>query len=83
MLLRCLGTSIPIGKGLTGWAAEKGVPIRSNDVIKDDRFSPDFDALTGFKTKSIMCIPLRTKDKVIGMLVLLNKKNGSPLQGAR
>jgi putative nucleotidyltransferase with HDIG domain len=73
-----LGTSIPIGKGLTGWAAEKGVTIRSNDVLKDVRFSPDFDALTGFKTQSIMCIPLRTQLKVIGMLVLLNKKNGHP-----
>jgi putative nucleotidyltransferase with HDIG domain len=73
-----LGTSIPIGKGLTGWAAEKGVPIRSNDAMKDARFSPDFDALTGFETKSIMCIPLRTRDKVIGMLVLLNKKNDHP-----
>jgi putative nucleotidyltransferase with HDIG domain len=73
-----LGTSIPIGKGLTGWAAEKGVAIRSNDVLKDDRFTPDFDALTGFKTKSIMCLPLRTKARVIGMLVLLNKKDGHP-----
>ena len=71
-----LGTSIPIGKGLTGWAAEKGVPLRSNNVLEDDRFNADFDALTGFETKSIMCIPLKTKDKVIGMLVLLNKKDG-------
>jgi len=35
--LSASGTFIPIGKGLTGWAAEKGVPIRSNDVLKDDR----------------------------------------------
>jgi transcriptional regulator with GAF, ATPase, and Fis domain len=72
------GTSLKVGKGLTGWAAEKGLPIRVDDVSKDDRFNPDCDALTGFETKSIMCIPLKTKEKVIGVLVLLNKKNEHP-----
>ncbi len=73
-----LGTSIMVGTGLTGWAAEKGLPIRIDDVSKDDRFSPEHDALTGYKTKSIMCIPLKTKEKVIGVLVLLNKKERHP-----
>jgi HD-GYP domain-containing protein (c-di-GMP phosphodiesterase class II) len=73
-----MGTSLEIGKGLTGWAAEKGLAVRSNDVLKDDRFNPDYDALTGFETRSIMCIPLKTKESVIGMLVLLNKKNEHP-----
>ncbi len=72
------GTTIEIGKGLTGWAAEKGLPIRINDVSKDERFDPGCDALTGFQTKSIMCIPLKTKEKVIGVLVLLNKNNDHP-----
>lgn len=73
-----LGTSLETGKGLTGWAAEKGLPLRINDVSKDDRFDPDCDALTGFQTKSIMCIPLKTKGDVIGVLVLLNKKDEHP-----
>ena len=68
-----MGTSLEVGKGLTGWAAEKGLSIRINDASKDDRFNPDCDALTGFETKSIMCVPLKTKEKVIGVLVLLNK----------
>ena len=72
------GTSLKAGKGLTGWAAEKGLPIRIDDVSKDDRFSPEYDALTGYETRSIMCIPLKTKGKVIGVLVLLNKKDGHP-----
>ncbi len=72
------GTSLKAGKGLTGWTAEKGVPMRIDDVSKDDRFSPEYDALTGYETRSIMCIPLKTKEKVIGVLVLINKKNGRP-----
>ena len=72
------GTSLKAGKGLTGWAAEKGLPIRIDDVSKDDRFSPEHDALTGYEARSIMCIPLKTKEKVIGVLVLINKKDGHP-----
>jgi HD-GYP domain-containing protein (c-di-GMP phosphodiesterase class II) len=73
-----LGTSIDARQGLTGWAAEKGLAVRCNDVSKDDRFNADCDSVTGLETKSIMCTPLKTKDKVIGMLVLLNKENGHP-----
>jgi putative methionine-R-sulfoxide reductase with GAF domain len=70
------GTSLKARKGLIGWAAEKGLPVRIDDVSKDDRFSPEHDALTGYETRSIMCIPLKIKGKVIGVLVLLNKKGG-------
>jgi putative nucleotidyltransferase with HDIG domain len=73
-----LGTSLEVGKGLTGWAADKGLSIRINDALKDDRFNSDCDALTVSEAKSIMCIPLKTKEKVIGVLVLLNKKNEYP-----
>lgn len=73
-----LGTAVEAGKGLTGWAAEKGLTVRIDNASKDERFNPDFDALTGFVTKSIMCVPLKTKERVIGVLVLLNKKDGHP-----
>jgi len=72
------GTSIKTGEGLTGWAAEKCLPIRIDDVSKDDRFSPEYDAVTGYEIRSIMCIPLQVKGNVIGVLVLLNKKGGYP-----
>lgn len=75
---RLQGTSLDIGKGLTGWAAEKGLPIRVDDVSKDNRFSPEHDALIGRETRSVMCAPLKTKEKVIGVLVLLNKKDKLP-----
>ena len=73
-----LGTSIETGRGLTGWSAEKGLPLRVNDVTRDTRFRPEYDSLTGDTTRSIMCVPLKTKDKVIGLLTVLNKKNGHP-----
>jgi phosphoserine phosphatase RsbU/P len=68
------GSSIEIGKGLTGWAAAEGLPLRINDVSKDDRFNPGCDSLSGFQTNSLMCIPLKVQNKVIGVLTVLNKK---------
>jgi putative methionine-R-sulfoxide reductase with GAF domain len=76
-----LGTFIEPGKGLMGVAAQKGISLRVNDVSMDDRFSPDYDSVTGYQTRSIMCVPLKTKDKVIGVLAVLNKKNGRPYRG--
>lgn len=71
-----LGTSIEVGSGITGWVVEKGLPLRIADAPKDQRFNPACDAYAGFETKSIMCVPLKTNNTVIGALALLNKKNG-------
>ncbi len=73
-----LGTYVEKGKGLIGWTAEKGLTVRINDVSKDDRVHPDFDSLPGFKIRSVMCVPLKTKERVIGVLTLLNKKDKHP-----
>lgn len=73
-----LGMSVPVGKGITGWVADSGRPLRLQDVRKDARFNPEIDATTGFVTKSILCVPLMTKSGVIGVLELLNRRGGHP-----
>jgi putative methionine-R-sulfoxide reductase with GAF domain len=72
---KLLGTSIKKGKGIAGWVAEKGETLRVADVSKDERFDPAID-VTGYGTKSIMCVPLKTKSAVVGILELLNKEGG-------
>ncbi|HTR44378.1 MAG TPA: HD domain-containing phosphohydrolase [Thermodesulfovibrionales bacterium] len=71
-----LGTAVEQGKGITGWVAEKGESVRVADVSRDERFNPEIDARVGFKTKSMLCVPLRTKAGVIGVIELLNKEGG-------
>jgi len=73
-----LGTTVPIGKGVTGWVAREGQPVRCNNVKDEKHFNPDVDAITGYETKSMLCVPLKTKDGVIGILQLLNKTGGFP-----
>lgn len=68
---------LPIGKGIAGAVAESGVTVNIPDVYKDDRFNPDFDKKTGYRTKSMLCMPMKNKDdKIIGVFQLINKVNG-------
>ena len=71
-----VGTTVEKGKGISGWVAQTGKAVRITDVSRDERFNPAVDSMTGFETKSILCVPLRTKSGVIGVLELLNKEGG-------
>jgi transcriptional regulator with GAF, ATPase, and Fis domain len=71
-----IGMTIPKGKGIAGWVAEKGQPVRLSDVKGDERFNPEVDEITGYQTKSVLCVPLTMKTGVVGVVELLNKKDG-------
>ncbi len=61
------------GQGVAGWTADTGKPAIVNDVTSDPRFEDSFDQETGFRTRSILCVPLTLEHKVIGVIELLNK----------
>ena len=60
---------------ISAWVAETSEPAVINDVAGDQRYPPDFDVESGFKTKSILCVPLVNNNEVIGVIEVLNKKN--------
>ena len=70
------GTAIPKGKGIAGWVAENAQPLRVADTKSDERFNADVDTVTGYETRSVLCVPLLMKKEVIGVIELLNKKEG-------
>lgn len=70
------GFSISKSHGIAGWVVENSSAIRIDDVKNDSRFYPEIDNITGYKTKSVLCVPLQLSSGVIGALELLNKKNG-------
>lgn len=70
------GTAIPKGKGIAGWVAENAEPLRVADTKSDERFNADVDTVTGYETRSVLCVPLMIKKGVIGVIELLNKKEG-------
>jgi len=64
---------VPFGRGLVGWAAEKGEEAFSNDVQADPRYSPD---PISSDQRSEVCVPVKIGDQVIGVLdVQENKKD--------
>ena len=69
---------IPPGKGIAGWVAANEQHLLIPDVSKDPRFYGNVDKITGYQTKSILCVPLRTKSKMIGVLEVINKADGFP-----
>jgi len=68
---------LPIGKGIAGYVAATGDTINLEDAYLDARFNPNVDKKTGYRTKTVLCMPLKNKDGVIvGVLQLLNKHRG-------
>lgn len=68
---------IPISQGVAGWVATHRQSLIINDVAKDPRFaafSAQVDSETGFKTKSILCVPLLSQGRLVGVLEVLNKE---------
>jgi Nif-specific regulatory protein len=67
--------SLKMGEGIAGWVAENGEPLLVNDVTKDTRFRRSISESINFPTKSILCVPLISKNKVIGVIEVINKIN--------
>ncbi|MFZ0543972.1 MAG: ATP-binding protein [Candidatus Promineifilaceae bacterium] len=67
---------LKLGQGIAGWVALNGEATIVNDVYKDTRFFAKVDKSSGFQTNSILCVPLKVEQRVIGVLEAINKQNG-------
>ena len=67
---------IPLGRGISGWVAQMGKPVISKEAEQDMRFYKDIDKITGFTTRSLLCVPLILQNKIKGVIEVLNKKEG-------
>ncbi|MGM0441504.1 MAG: GAF domain-containing protein [Elusimicrobiota bacterium] len=67
---------IPLGKGIAGWIAKNREPVIVNEPYQDERFSPETDKKTGYRTESIVGAPLIYRDKLLGIVEAINKKSG-------
>ena len=66
--------SIPFDSGLVGHSYITGEPVICNDPYNDSRFNQEIDKQTGFITKSVIAMPLRTSDgRVVGAFQCVNK----------
>ncbi|MBW1997496.1 MAG: sigma 54-interacting transcriptional regulator [Deltaproteobacteria bacterium] len=70
---------VDLGSGIAGHVAERGEPLLIPDVSKDPRWRRDINESIGFETRSIACVPMKVNGKVIGVVEIIDKEDGSPI----
>lgn len=65
------------GEGIAGWVAKEGIPLIVPDVSRDERFVFSSDKESERKAQSIICVPIKNKERVIGVMEFTNKITGS------
>ncbi len=68
---------LKVGEGIAGWVAKSGDLVNIPDAYVDTRFQPAVDLRSGYRTRSILCAPMRdSQGKIVGVLQVLNKLGG-------
>ena len=75
------GMRISKGQGIAGSVFETGESVLIENAYEDPRFNREFDRVTGYRTRSILCVPLKIKERVIGVSQVINKLDGSDFTG--
>ena len=70
------GVHVPFGKGIVGHVAKTRMVDVTTDVKHDSRHYPDIDEQSGFVTRSMVSVPLISKDDLLGVIQVINKKGG-------
>jgi GAF domain-containing protein len=69
------GYRISSQAGIAGWVATNHQPLIVNNPRQDGRFSEEIDVGFDFQTRSIVCVPMIARGKLVGVIELLNKQN--------
>ncbi len=67
---------LKLGQGIAGWVAQHREPLIINDVQSDPRFFKTADKKSGFITRNMICIPVLSKNRLLGVFQVINKKTG-------
>ncbi len=73
-----IGKRIPAGKGIVGKALETCAPVVENNTREAKDWAKSTDEKTGFATQALLAVPLQVKGSVIGVIEVINKKDGLP-----
>ncbi|GAB4523555.1 MAG: hypothetical protein Fur0018_06370 [Anaerolineales bacterium] len=73
-----VGQRLPPGTGLVGKAVITRQPVIANDVLRTKDWFDKADEQTGFRTEALLVVPMIVKDDVVGVIEVINKRNGMP-----
>ncbi len=74
---RLLAVRFPADRGIAGWVLEHGSIEYVADVARDQRWYSEVDSQSGAVTDSLLCAPLRTDDRILGVIELRNSLKGT------
>jgi GAF domain-containing protein/CheY-like chemotaxis protein len=64
---------LKLGQGIAGWVAEHGEPLLVDDVREEPRHDARMADAIGFEARSILCVPLKAQNRIIGVIEVINK----------
>jgi signal transduction histidine kinase/putative methionine-R-sulfoxide reductase with GAF domain len=73
-----VGQRLAPGTGIVGQAVQTRNPVIANNVQQTDSWYASTDKSTGFETRAVLAVPLQVKERVIGVLEVINRKDGLP-----
>lgn len=68
---------VEAGAGICGWVAKYREPVLIEDAYADKRFLKEVDEASGFKTRTVLSVPLFDRLELVGVLELINKRGGA------
>ena len=73
-----VGRRLPPGRGMAGQAVETGEPVIANDARRRKEWFNETDQQTGFTTQDLLAVPMKIKDRTLGVIEVINKLDGQP-----
>jgi GAF domain-containing protein len=73
-----LGQRLPAGTGIVGRAVQSRAPVIENDAQRSPAHAPSADKQTGFISRSLLAVPMQIKDRVLGVIEVINRRDGLP-----
>ncbi len=67
---------VKLGQGIAGYVAALGEAVIENNVENSSMFDPDVDEYSGFVTRTLLCVPIISQGRVIGVIEVINKIGG-------
>ncbi len=71
------GMRLPCTQGIAGWVARHREAVRLDDASKDPRYYPGIESQTQFVPRAMLCVPMVSKDTLLGIIQVINKIDGS------
>jgi signal transduction histidine kinase len=73
-----LGQKLPPGTGIVGRAVQTRAPVIENDAQRSSTRSDAADKQTGFVSRALLAVPMQVKDRVLGVIEVINRRDGLP-----